>query len=136
MRRSGERPYVYAATTAGQLIRINAVTGAGSLVGNFGGGLTSSGDLAFASNDVLYAALDSGGTVVLARVDRATGVATTIGPTGLNAVYGLAFFCCHFYGASEPGELLRIDAATGRATVIGRNTLRHWGMSARPCCQC
>jgi len=127
---------VYAATTAGQLIRINPVTGAGSLVGSFGGGLTSSGDLAFDSNDVLYAAVNSGGTVVLARVDRASGVATTIGPTGLNTVYGLAFFCCHFYGASEPGELLRIDPTTGRATVIGRNTLRHWGMSARPCCQC
>ena len=41
---------IYAGTTTGELITINPVTGAGTLVGSFGGGLTSSGDLAFDSN--------------------------------------------------------------------------------------
>jgi sugar lactone lactonase YvrE len=127
---------IYAGTTAGQLIRINPVTGAGTLVGNFGAGLTSSGDLVFDSNDVLYGALNSGGGVVLARIDRNTGVATVIGPTGLNTVYGLAFFCCRLYGTSSPGELVDINVASGKATVIGKNTLTHWGMTARPCCGC
>ncbi len=125
---------VYAGTTNGQLIRINPVTGAGTLVGNFGGGLTSSGDLAFDSNDVLYASLNSGGSVVLAQVNRNTGVATVIGPTGLTTVYGLAFCCCRLYGTSTFGELLDINAATGKATVIGKNTLSPGGMTARPCC--
>src|SRR5262249_8798870 len=80
---------IYAGTTTGQLIRINPVTGAGTLVGNFGGGLTSSGDLAFDSNDMLYAALNSGGGTVLAQIDRNTGAATIIGPTGLGTLYGL-----------------------------------------------
>lgn len=127
---------IYAGTTAGQLIRINPVTGVGTLVGNFGGGLTSSGDLAFDSNDVLFGALNSGGTVVLARIDRNTGVATTIGPTGMSTVYGLTFFCCRLYATSSPGELLDINVVSGKATVIGRNTLTHWGMAARPCCCC
>ena len=94
---------IYAATTAGQLIRINPVKepDAG---GNFGGGLTSSGDLVFDWNDVLYGALDSAGTVVLARIDRTTGAATVIGPTGLNTVYGLGFYCCRLFGAPVPGS--------------------------------
>jgi hypothetical protein len=120
----------------GQLIRINPVTGVGTLVGNLGGGLVSSGDLAFDSNDVLYGALDLGGAVVLARINRNTGAATIIGSMGLSNVYGLAFFCCRLYGASEIRELVDINVATGKATVIGKNTLAHWGMTARPCCGC
>jgi hypothetical protein len=127
---------VYASTTGGQLIRINPGTGAGTLVGNFGGGLTSSGDIAFDSNDVLYGALNSGANVVLARIDRNTGVATVIGPTGLSTVYGLAFSCCRLYGVSAAGELLDINVATGHATVIGKNTISAGGMTARPCCGC
>lgn len=127
---------IYAGTTAGQLIRINPVTGAGTLVGNFGGGLTSSGDLVFDSNDVLYGALNSGAKVVLAQINRNTGAATTIGPTGLNTVYGLAFFCCRLYGTSGPGELVDINVASGKAAVIGKNTLTHWGMTTHPCCGC
>jgi sugar lactone lactonase YvrE len=125
---------VYAGTTAGELITVNPVTGAGTLVGSFGGGMTSSGDLVLDSNDVLYAALDQGGTVVLASIDRATGVATVIGPTGQPSVYGLAFLCCHLFGTTERGELLHINAASGKATIVGRNRLTQWGMAARPCC--
>jgi hypothetical protein len=126
----------YAGTTGGELVRINPVTGLGTGVGNFGGGLTSSGDLAFDSNDVLYGILDSGGTDFLARIDRNTGAATTIGPTQLSNVYGLAFFCCRLYGAAENGELANVNVASGQAAVIGRNTLTQWGMTARPCCGC
>ena len=127
---------IYAATTAGELITVNPVTGAGTLVGSFGAGLTSSGDLVLDSNDVLYAALDQGGNDVLARVDRTTGAATVIGPTGHPTVYGLAFLCCHLFGTTERGELLHINVASGKATVVGRNQLRQWGMAARPCCCC
>jgi outer membrane protein assembly factor BamB len=127
---------IYAGTTAGELVTVNPVTGAGTLVGSFGGGLTSSGDLALDSNDVLYGSLDQGGTVVLAQIDRATGAATVIGPTGHPAVYGLAFLCCHLFATTERGELLNVNVATGNATVVARNRLRQWGMAARPCCGC
>jgi hypothetical protein len=127
---------IYAATTAGELISINPVTGAGTLVGNLGAGLTSSGDLAFDSNDILYGTLNQGGAVVLARIDRNSGAAIVIGPTGVPAVFGLAFLCCRLYGVTEAGELLDINVAFGTATVIGKNSLTHWGMAARPCCWC
>jgi hypothetical protein len=127
---------VYAGTNGGQLIRINPVTGAGTLVGLFGGGMTSSGDLAFDSNDVLYGTLNSGGGVVLARINRTTGVATVIGQTGFSTVYGIAFCCCRLYGTTASGELLDINVATGKGTVIGKNTLSPGGMAASPCCGC
>jgi hypothetical protein len=62
--------------------------------------------------------------VVLARIDRGTGVATVIGSTGQPTVYGLAFLCCRLYGTTEVGQLVDINAASGAATVVGRNTLR------------
>src|SRR5262249_50241717 len=108
---------IYSAAQVGQLVRINPVTGGGTLVGNFGAGLTSSGDLAFDSNDVLFGALNSGGSVVLARIDRTTGVATVIGPKGFSTVFGLGFFCCRLYGATAAGELLDINVASGKAIV-------------------
>jgi hypothetical protein len=125
---------LYAGTTTGELITIDPATGAGTAVGSFGGGLTSSGDLAFDAHDVLFGALDKGGTVVLARIDRATGAATVIGPTGTATVYGLAFADSHLFGATGAGELAHISVATGAATVVGTNGLTQWGMAARPCC--
>jgi hypothetical protein len=127
---------IYAATTAGQLVRINPATGASTVIGNFGGGFTSSGDLALDSNGILFGALNSGGGVVLARIDRNTGAATSIGTTGVSTVYGLDFFCCRLYGTTANGELLDINVATGKATVIGKNSLDMWGMTARACCGC
>jgi precorrin-3B methylase len=84
----------------------------------------------------LYGVLNQAGAVVLARIDRGTGVATVIGSTGQPTVYGLAFLCCRLYGTTEVGQLVDINAASGAATVVGRNTLTQWGMAARPCCYC
>ncbi len=127
---------IYAAG-ATQLVKLNPVTGAGMPVpGNYGPGLSSSGDLAFDSNDVLFGALNSGGSVSLAQINLTTNQATLIGSTGLSTVYGLAFFGCRLYGTTANGELVDINVATGKATVIGKNKLTHWGMAARPCCCC
>jgi hypothetical protein len=126
---------IYAGTLGGQLITINPVTGAGTVVGNFGSGLTSTGDLAFDSNDVLFGALTSGSGGILARIDRTSGVATTIGPIGVNNVYGLEFCCCRLLGVTGGGELLDINTATGKSTVIGVNPSATWyGLTVRPCC--
>jgi hypothetical protein len=127
---------IFAGTTTGQLVSINSATGAGAVVGSFGGGLISSGDLAFDSNDELFGALEQAGTVVLASIDRNSGAATPIGPTGVARVYGLAFHCCRLYGSTDGGELVDINAASGSATIIGKNALIQWGMAARPCCHC
>jgi hypothetical protein len=125
---------LYAGTTGGELVTINPVTGAGTLVGTFGAGLTSSGDLAFDSNDVLYGALDQGGNVVLAQIDRSSGAATVTGAVGLRELYGLAFHCCRLYGATSAGEVVDVNVASAAATVIGRNGLVQWGLASRRCC--
>lgn len=125
---------LYAGTTGGELVTVNPVTGAGTLVGGFGAGLTSSGDLAFDSNDVLYGALDQGGTVVLAQIDRSSGAATVIGAVGLGTLYGLAFHCCRLYGATSAGEVVDVNVASAAATVIGRNGLVQWGLASSHCC--
>jgi outer membrane protein assembly factor BamB len=129
-----EEGTIYAGTTAGQLITINPATGTATLIGLFGGGMTSSGDLVLDDNGVLYGALNQGANVVLAKINRTTGVATVIGPTGFSTVYGLAIDCCRFFGGTSAGELLSLNAATGQATLIGKNTIFMGGMSARPCC--
>jgi outer membrane protein assembly factor BamB len=131
-----EEGTIYAGTTgaSGQLITINPVTGAATLVGLFGGGMTSSGDLVFDDNGILYGALNQGANVVLAKINRTTGVATVIGPMGFNNVYGLAIHCCRFFGGTSAGELLSLNAATGQGILIGKNTVSMGGMSARPCC--
>ena len=131
-----EEGTVYGGTTAGQLIKIDPVTGVGTLIGPFGGGMTSGGDLVLDANGVLYGALNSGNTVALARIDRNTGVATVIGGTGFNNLYGLAIHCCRLYGCTGSGELLHINAANGAANVIGKNAVGMGGMSARCCCSC
>jgi hypothetical protein len=128
-----EEGTIYAGAV-GQLITVNPVTGAGTAVGSFGGGMTSSGDLVFDANGVLYGALNSGGGVVLARINRTTGAATVIGSTGAVTVFGLAIHCCHLFGGTATGDFLSLNAATGASTVIGKNSINMAGMASRCCC--
>jgi len=124
------------ASGGGQLARIDPVSGLGTVVGAFGSGLVSSGDLAFDANGNLYGALDSQSGSVLAKISPTTGVAVSIGPIGVPNVWGLAIHCCMFFGCTAAGELISINAATGHGTVIGKNNLQMGGMSARCCCCC
>lgn len=129
-----EEGTIYAGTNGGQLITIDPLNGAGTLVGSFGGGMTSGGDLALDANGILYGALVSGPSAVLAQIDRSTGAATIIGPMGIQNVYGLTFHCCHLFGGTADGKLLSINAATGAAVVVGKNNIVMGGMAAR--CSC
>lgn len=136
-----EEGTIYAGTNGGQLITIDPATGGVLSVNSFGGGMTSGGDLVLDDSGVLYGTLNQGANVVLAKIDRSTGVATVIGPTGFSTVNGLAIHCCRFFGGTGAGELLSLNAATGQATVIGKATvigntqpIYIGGMSARPCC--
>ena len=129
-----EEGIVYAAAINGLLVTLNPVTGAGTLVGAFGGGMTSGGDLAIDANGVLYGALKSGSGMVIATINRMTGAATVVGPAGFDNVFGLALHCCRFFGCTDSGELLSINAATGAGTLIGRNAVGMSGMAARCCC--
>jgi DNA-binding beta-propeller fold protein YncE len=123
------------ASGGGQLASINPVSGLATVVGAFGGGLISAGDIEFDANGNLYGSLDSSsGSSVLAKISRTTGVAAPIGPIGVPEVWGLAIHCCMFFGCTGTGELISINAATGLGTVIGTNGIQMGGMAARSCC--
>jgi hypothetical protein len=125
---------IYAIGNAGNLYRINPATGVATVVGSLGGGRSSSGDLAIDSNDNIYAALNSGGSVVLAHVNPTNGSSTVIGNIGFPTCYGLAFYCCRLYGVTYAGEVLTINVNTGAGTVIGNNGKPQGGLTSSECC--
>jgi hypothetical protein len=130
---------LFAADAKGQLFTINTTTGAGTFIGNYGAGNVSAGDLAFDSNGVLYASIQTGGVGgldQLATVNPATGAATVIGPFGFTNVYGIDFYCCHMFAGTASGEILVVNPFTGAGTQIGSNGINISGMSARSCCGC
>jgi hypothetical protein len=107
-----------AGANEGALVEIDPATGAGTVVGGFGGGLTSSGDLAVGPDGSLYAAVadSTGETGIIATVDPETGTATRVVDLPFPEVYGLAFADDDLYalttatGTSCPsGALVRVD---------------------------
>lgn len=126
----------YAASGDGSLISISRRTGQGSLVGKFGSGLYSSGDMAFNVDRILYASVGRNGytTDWLATIDLNTGKATLIGSIGYDDVWGLAFKDGQLYGVTGDRELLRINIANGAGTVISTSGLQWAGMTISPTC--
>ncbi len=114
--------------SSGNLIRIDQVTGAGTIVGTTGAFSVPS--LAVdPTTDKMYAGTGAG-TAAIYTVDPTTGAATLLGDTGLGfaAVGGLdfradgtLFAAVNVVGDGGTGSdhLATIDKATGTATVIG-----------------
>ncbi len=101
------------------LYTIDTLSGAASIVG--AGSFTSSGDLSFNAAGDMFLAADTGNDT-LVDVDPLTGITTTIGSTGINDAYGLAFVDGVMYGVSVARVLYTIDTSTGVATSIGTIT--------------
>ena len=122
---------LYGAGRDGTLFTINARTGRAAVIGRFGRGLASAGDLTFAGGR-LYATVDRPGSTrsLLARVNIRTGAATVIGPTGYHNVYGLVTSNGAVYGATYSGKFLAMCRATGRGRVIWNDGLPIGGMAA------
>ncbi len=130
---------LYAATTSGEFLRINPNTGKGTLVGFYGGGFVSSGDLAFDPEGNLFATVTGGGpSDVLVRVDIITGRASVIGSIGFVDVFGLAFGPDGVLYGSANGDrfktptLIRINTKTGVGVAIGNipNSNGMFGLAA------
>lgn len=114
--------------SGGNLITIDPVTGAGTVVGNMGAGVVP----ALAVDPItgtMYAGTGAG-FPALFTVDPATGAATFVGDTGLGfAAFGgldfssdgTLFAAVNIAGNGGTGSdhLATIDTATGAATVIG-----------------
>ncbi len=122
---------LYGADRQGDLFRVNARTGRSAIIGRFGRGLGSAGDLTFARGR-LYATVDRPGSTwsLLATVNIRTGTATVIGPTGYQDVYGLATSKGTIYGATFGGKFLAVSPRTGRGRVIWADGLAIGGLAA------
>jgi hypothetical protein len=127
-----------AASGAGDVSSINPSTGGTTAIGNFGNGLSSSGDLV-AVGPVMYgiSSTSSGGSDasqsnVLLRVDVATGVATVVGPIGYGQVWGLAFVGARVIGFNTSGQIIEIDPQTGAGTLLATRNVQFWGAGMSP----
>jgi len=137
---------LYAATlaglfqTSGRFLRIDPTSGLGTLIGFYGGGLESSGDLAFDADGTLFGtATDGSFSDFLVRVDVATGRVTIVGSVGFPDIVGLVFGPDGQLYASARGNsfnvpvLIRIDKFTGVGTVVANIASANgmFGLAAR-----
>jgi hypothetical protein len=121
---------LYGADQDGDFFTVNPANGQTNLIGNFGNGLGSAGDLTF-YNGKLYASVNVSGASksFLAVVNVKTGAAKLIGNTGYANVWGLITGNGALYGATYGGSFVVISAATGKATVIWRAGIAAAGMA-------
>lgn len=114
-------------------VRINASTGVGTVIGKYGAGLTSAGDLEFLGG-ILYATVNKPGsaTTWLAKINTSTGKATLVGNIGHQNVWGLAVRNGLMFAVSNNGKVLRINTANGVGVVIGTNGVVQAGLAKSP----
>jgi hypothetical protein len=103
------------------LLTLNPATGAATPIGQFGEFRVT--DLAFDVTGQLYAWVET--EDLFARIDKATGVVTTIGEGTGSAGSGLTFDASEtlwFFGGGEEGPYYSVDPATGEVTERGELT--------------
>lgn len=128
-----------AADSSGDVKVINPTTGSVTTIGNYGNGLSSSGDLVSIQNGTMYGISstkagggDASNSNVLIRVNTTSGVATAVGGTGKSQVWGLAFASSKVIGFTTAGEILQIDPLTGASSVVANKGVTFWGAGQSP----
>jgi hypothetical protein len=117
-----------ATTLQGTLHRIDPQSGEATLVGAYGEGLQSSGDIVSVSGYGTLGTLKGDGTDQLARIDTSNGKATIIGPIGFSHVWGIGFWKDKVFGFTDRGEFVLIDPETGSGTLVDRDSSApFWG---------
>jgi len=120
---------LYAGSLDGNLYVVNPGTGKGTLVGPFGEGLQSSGDIVWGPLSVIYVSSPGGDSDLLLTVNPGTGQGTVTGDLGYYAVYGLSFTDGKLYGLASGGQLLLIDIVTGAGIEVKDFDILWWGAS-------
>lgn len=112
----------------GNLYRLDPFDGSSQLIGSYGGALASSGDIvSVAGFGTVATVTGAGADDALAAIDPATGAATIIGSTGVQGLWGLAFWGDTVFGFSDAGDIVAIDPQTGAATPIATLNTSFWG---------
>lgn len=115
-------------------IDVTGTTAKVTKLGSYGGSWLSSGDAFSVEGIGTYATLKTATskTDTLAKVDPANGkILSIVGDTGVNQLFGLAWWNGVFYGVSNDGNIYTLDTQTGAATkVTGISTptgVKWWG---------
>jgi hypothetical protein len=124
----GEEELV-ATTLDGQLYSLDSATGSSTLIGAFGGGWGSSGDVVSVLGYGTLVTVDDGfGDVSLATLDPTTGHVTPIGNgTGAADLWGLAFWGGEIFAFGSDGLISTIDPESGVATPLANVGISFWG---------
>jgi hypothetical protein len=130
----GAAQELVAATTSGDFFEINTTTAAATLLGNYGHGAVSDGDIVSVAGAGTFATVGVGGTGELASLNTATGAATLIGATGVSSTWGLAYWRGLVFGFLDEGAIVTIDPATGASTRVAETPAEAWWGAAVTTC--
>jgi hypothetical protein len=117
---------LFSATDTGFLYRVDIQNAQATVIGSFGSGFISWGDLAFSPSGELFAsARDANGQGFLVTVDPNSGLATPINPgtpIGVDNVWGMAFVGIELFGVASAGNgtgsLISLDTNQGTALLV------------------
>lgn len=113
----------------GNVYRLDVETGASHLIGSYGGGWVSSGDVVAVDGEGMFATVNYfEGEDHLARVDPGTGAATIMEePVGVEGLWGLGYWGGVLFAFATNGKIVAIDVETGVGTVAGHVMAEFWG---------
>jgi hypothetical protein len=122
------------ASLSGEISQIDPLTGAHTVIGTYGGGWQSSGDIVSVRGFGTVATVNMGeGTVDrLARIDlfaggTATPIDTSGNGTGYTVIFGLGFWRGQVFGFTENQQFVLIDPTTGVASLVEMSAPYWWG---------
>jgi len=123
----------------GTVRRVDPDSGEVHMVGVFGDGYGTAGDLVAVSDGTMYAIAEDldgeeGDSNVLVTIDPASGqVDQVIGPIGFADVFGCAYARGHVYAFTKGGDIIEVDRMTG-AGALKRSypDLTFWGAGVSP----
>jgi len=127
-----------AAFSTGQFLSIDKNTGNVTLIGQFGSGYGSSGDLAFSPDGTLYATVRSSiANDILVTINPNNGQSSRINSsidTGTKYIFGLSFVGNDLYGLTAEddgkGALWLFDLTTGKANFVRELNFQAFGAAA------
>lgn len=104
-------------TAGGTLRRVDLNDGTSTVVGSMAPAL-SSGDCVVNKGNVLFMTSRHTTPDSFARIDGDTGVATIVGQTSHDGIWGLTAAYNRVFGMTDAGEVVEIDVTTGQTTLI------------------
>jgi hypothetical protein len=111
----------------GVVMRIDAMTGSATQVGNMGAN-QSSGDLVAVDGFGIVQTTPGMTSDVLVTLAPNTFAATPIGTgTGFTSIWGVAYWKQKIFGFTANGEFITIDPTTGVGTLVQGNGPTWWG---------